>query len=279
MTKRIDKLLDDSFNAQEVTKQLQEQKDMKFKLGGYIKGKLPKYKNGEELTKFAKDNFGQFANLAAYAENVNDINKLSTNINRTTPTPVFTTAPKYLGKAINEINTTQGNIYKNIDNTSASPQDIFARKAAIAGETLKAKNDAITQQGLLEAQIANQNAGTANQFNMLKSSNANQDALDKLENKNAIIANKVGARNTLIQGYMGNVASKRAYDNDKFRMIIEGLKDSDRGVYDRTNTKLIQKLKDAGLDDTQISEFLGTIGNKKAYGGKISNKSMIKGYC
>ena len=119
-----------------------------FKRNNYLKkgGKTPKYALGKdlakeaneeeanktsfgnELLKYGRDNSGQLINLATYAKNVSDVNKFDTNINRVTPIPIYTKAPNYLPKALNEISGEVRNINRGIDNSSSSIKMLLLEK-------------------------------------------------------------------------------------------------------------------------------------------------------
>lgn len=170
---------------------------------------------GKVINKFGLDNADQLLNVGVYLNNLNTINKQKTSINRITPNPIYSVAPNYLPQNLASIDAGTKAIGKNIDEQSSNIQDTYSRKADIVSRAIEGKNTAVRNQGELDYKNNVANAETANRFGMLRANNTNEDAIDKLtgENKKGML--KTEATNALLQGYMGNQASKRAYDVEK----------------------------------------------------------------
>ena len=169
----------------------------------------------QRVSEFGNENKDQLMNLGVYINNRNEISKQKTNINRYTPEPTYTEAPNYLPQELASIDATTRGMNKSIDENSSNYQDSYSRRADIASRTIEGKNAATKTQSMLNYENQSRNAATSNQFKMLKASNLNEDAIDRVtgENKKGML--KTEAANTLLSGYMGNQASKRGYDVEK----------------------------------------------------------------
>lgn len=218
---------------------------------------------------------GQTFNALSYLKNLSTIDKMGTNINRTTATPLYRKAPDVFSLAKYNINRTVRDASSNLDKTG-NAQDNFQRKAALVSNSVNAINDAANSQAQIDAATAAENTATANRYNTMVAENQNADALDKLQGKNAKLALKQKALNTLIQGIVGNVASDRAYAVDKEKNAIARM-DANRGTAYRSAIKLLEDKNLSKETREELETYVNGI-EKKKYGGKIGSK-MKKAYC
>lgn len=277
MTERIDGLIEATFQEQELLKQEKDMNQPMLKRGGNI----PKYAYGDAIDKVLPvitDNSGQIINAAVYANNLRNINKQGTNIRRTTAVPLLRRNTNFLSQNLNEIDKTVDAVSKNVDRNSSNPQDSYARKASMVANSLDAKNKAVQTQAMMDNETTNINNAMMYDYNNRVAENLNADNIDRLINKNSILANRTNASNSFIQGVMGNIASNRSYAIDKEKNAIARM-DSDRGTGYRSAKTL---LKDPNLTDETRRELQDVVDRyeatpRKAYGGKLPRK--MKSYC
>lgn len=245
-----------------------------------LSGELSK-KNKNNFLSNLKDEQGNLLNVGNYLLNKGDINKLKTNIK-----PAYLDQPTYTyndrsGLAKNEADVAATNAAKSVEGTSSQLGNV--NKQAIYGQKLKNLNQINNEENIRrDAYNANynqrndavnaSNVNTTNQYNQLNT---------ELENQK--IGLDVGARNTLLRGIAGNVASQRSYETDKERNRIAELA-SDRGSELRTKANLyLQGGMDHKLNDDELEELRKNSPNlydklkakySLAYGGKITPKRM-----
>ena len=271
---------------------------VKDKKGNPINWRNAGNKVGTTVDKFGKvinDNGDQLLNLGVGVANYINADKQQTNINRVTPLPSYMKAPNIYNQAKYDINRTTDTMAKNLDK-SGNVQDNFARKAALQSNAINEINQAAQKQGEIDTNVNNTNAGISNQFNLIKAQNTNEDLADQVLGRNAILKNKQNAINTTLQGYMGNLASKRAYDVETDKNKIARIVAGNRGTDFRADVGKDYKSIDTGIDyNTLISKYrsgtdsdkalakkqleaMGIPTDKLALGGRI-RKSMMKKYC
>lgn len=229
-------------------------------------------KSDKEVS-FKDADTNQLLNAAVYLKNLNLINSQETGIKRKTATPLLLRNNNFSASANNEIDKTVNTASKAMSRNSSSYQDIYARNADLVSRGIEGKNKVAEAQANSDINIANQNTSMINDYNKRANENFNADAIDKVINKNAIIANKSNALNTFLQGVMGNIASKRAYSVEKEKLAIAKIYAGNRG----TDTRSIAKFKalyDKGELTKSEAEDLGVVFKK---GGVLPKK--VKSYC
>ena len=210
-------------------------------------------------------NIGQGINLGTYLSNLNTINKQQTNINRITAKPNLVKAPKFLNLAKYNISKEANALNKDITNKSGNIQDTFARRASINANAMDKINETTQSQANVDLDVNNRNTGIMNDYKNRKAENENADMIDRLQGENAKKRLKQDANNSFLAGVMGNVASNRAYKTDEAKMILESMKDGNRGVDDRTLNAI--KTQHPDLYDRYFKHL-----EKKKYGGKLKPK-------
>lgn len=210
-------------------------------------------------------NVGQGINLGTYLSNLNTIDKQQTNINRITAKPNLIKAPKFLNLAKYNISKEANALNKDITSKSGNIQDTFARRASINATAMDKLNEATQAQANVDLDVNNRNTGIMNDYKNRKAENENADMIDRLQGENAKKRLKQDANNSFLSGVMGNVASNRAYKTDEAKMILESMKDGNRGVDDRTLNAI--KTQHPDLYDRYFKHL-----EKKKYGGKLKPK-------
>lgn len=230
MVERMDSLIEGVFQEQEILKQV-ENNNTVMAFGG----KIPKYFKGADLVEqFTPE---QAANTAAYLSNLKSANKQKTGFKRNVGEPVLLEKMDYLPIAKNSIYGAARTGYLSNKRSSGNVQDRFSRDAAITTSTMEALNQAIQSQSERDLNINNANAQILGNYNARKAEAENADMIDKIQGENDILVNKRAATNAWLQGIMGNVASKRAYDVEKAKIAIARM-DGGRGTAGRSDEDL-----------------------------------------
>ena len=248
MIKRIDELSNANFENQENIKGIQEKEEnmQAYKKGG----NLPMYKKGIDIP------VEQLLNAGVTAANYLNVDNQGTNIKRQTATPNYIKAPNNLGFEKQNINSEIANTKADIIRKSGNINETSARLANLTAAGLDATNKAVVNQNNLDLQTNNMNVGISNDFKNRLAENANMDAIDMLQGKNAILTNKQNAINTGLEGFIHNRTTQEAYDIEKQKLAIAKM-DGGRGTANRSTAAIRKMVESGSLSPSDFERITG----------------------
>jgi hypothetical protein len=213
-------------------------------------------------------------NAAIYLKTLNLIDSQEKGIKRKTATPLLQRNVNFLSSANNEIDKTVDTANKTMARNTSSYQDQYSRNADLVSRGIEGKNKAAQAQAAMDMQTANTNNNIINDYNNRNAENINADAIDRVINKNAIIANKTNALNTFLQGVMGHEAIKRKQNVDKEKLAISRMYAGNRGTNEYINSKIKDAYKRSEITKEAAKELTG---EEFKRGGVLPRK--MKSYC
>jgi hypothetical protein len=266
MIKRIDELSNANFENQENIKRIQEEGEnmQAYKKGG----NLPMYKKGVDIP------IEQLLNTGVTAANYLNADNQGTNIKRQTATPNYIKAPNNLSFEKQNINNEIANTKTDMIRKSGNINETSARLANLTAAGLEATNKAVVNQNNLDLQTNNMNIGIGNDYKNRVAENANADAIDMLQGKNAILTNKQNAINTGLAGFIHNRTTQEAYDIEKQKLAIAKM-DGGRGTADRSTAAIRKMVENGSLSPSDFERMTGEKYTVKK-GGYIKSGKM---YC
>ena len=213
-------------------------------------------------------------NAAIYLKTLNLIDSQEKGIKRKTATPLLQRNVNFLSSANNEIDKTVDTANKTMARNTSSYQDQYSRNADLVSRGIEGKNKAAQAQAAMDMQTANTNNNIINDYNNRNAENINADAIDRVINKNAIIASKTNALNTFLQGVMGHEAIKRKQNVDKEKLAISRMYAGNRGTNEYINSKIKDAYKKGEITKEAVEELTG---EEFKRGGVLPRK--MKSYC